>query len=349
MRVLVELPEELDAEQWRARHAEGAVPDATPYGLHRIGDARTAVRFRPPLRRATGIATKVRNRLGGYDVLAKALAPHRFGADVLLCMDERTGIPAALHPGRTPVVSGIAWLEDPRSLSAAHARLAATGMRRMAAVFSQSPALTPALCEHWDLDPGRVHEIDLGIDEQFYPAQPEETAGPIVASVGDDRNRDHATLVAAVAAARAGGTGCTLELATTLPVEVPESLGVVHRKRMGAGMRGIYRRCGLVAVALHENRVGSGLTVVLEAMASARPIVVTANPGMERYVRHGIDGLLVPAGDPAAMGAAIGELLADPQRCRAMGRAARARVRERFTSAHMAGQLRELLGKAVRR
>ena len=69
---------------------------------------------------------------------------------------------------------------------------------------------------------------------------------------------------------------------------------------------------------------------VLEAMASRLPVVVTAVGGNPEMVRDGIDGLLVPRGDHAAVGAAMLRLLDDPQCATAMGAAGRARVEERY-------------------
>ena len=97
------------------------------------------------------------------------------------------------------------------------------------------------------------------------------------------------------------------------------------------------------AVALHPTVTGSGLTVVLEAMASGRPVVVTANPGVADYVDHGETGLLVLAGDVDAFAGATEELLADDDRRIEMGRLEAARVRERFTTEVMADHLARML------
>ena len=96
-------------------------------------------------------------------------------------------------------------------------------------------------------------------------------------------------------------------------------------------------------MALHPTVTGSGLTVVLEAMASGRPVVVTANPGVADYVDHGETGLLVLAGDVDAFAGATEELLADDDRRIEMGRLAAARVRERFTTEVMADHLARML------
>ncbi|MCD2192378.1 glycosyltransferase family 4 protein [Actinomycetospora endophytica] len=351
MHVHVELPEELDVEEYRLRNARGEIPDHTPYGLHHLGDEGDVVTFRRPARGVTDwAARKVRNQLDGYEaVTALSSARQRRGADAIFCMDERTGLPAAYTTHR-PVVTGVAWLERPELLARTHRRSAEGGLSRAAGIFTQSPAMVPILREHWDVDPERVHGVRLGIDPEFYPEQPWEGRDPngmTVTSVGDDRGRDHATLVAAVRRVRDQGLPAWLELATTLHVDLPPDAGVLHARRMNAAMRGLYERSSVVAIALRPNPQGSGLTVALEALASGRPVVATDNPGMDEYVDHGRTGLLVPPGDPEAMASAIGDLLADPERAAEMGRAGRKEVEARFTSAHMAADLRDILRGVV--
>jgi starch synthase len=84
--------------------------------------------------------------------------------------------------------------------------------------------------------------------------------------------------------------------------------------------------------------------VMLEAMACEAPVVASATGGIPDVVEDGVTGLLVPF-EPNADRTApvdpdrfaddladrIGELLADPERAREMGRAGRRRVLERFT------------------
>jgi starch synthase len=65
---------------------------------------------------------------------------------------------------------------------------------------------------------------------------------------------------------------------------------------------------------------------VFEYMAMGLPVVTTAIPPLDRIVRPGREGLLVPEGDVAGLAGAIGELLDEPERARAMGQSARERV-----------------------
>jgi glycosyltransferase involved in cell wall biosynthesis len=71
--------------------------------------------------------------------------------------------------------------------------------------------------------------------------------------------------------------------------------------------------------------------VVLEAMAMARPVVATAVDGVTEIVEDGVSGVLVAPGNPASIAAETLDLLRRPDRARALGAAARARVAERFS------------------
>jgi glycosyltransferase involved in cell wall biosynthesis len=68
----------------------------------------------------------------------------------------------------------------------------------------------------------------------------------------------------------------------------------------------------------------------LEAMAIGRAIVTTDAPGCRETVRHGVNGLLVPARNPRALAAAMIELGSDLARAKAMGEAGLAWCRQTF-------------------
>ena len=74
---------------------------------------------------------------------------------------------------------------------------------------------------------------------------------------------------------------------------------------------------------------GFGLTL-LEAMAMELPVVATAVGGHPGIVRDGIEGVLVPPGDPQALATAVRDLLADPGRMTRLGSAGRARALGEF-------------------
>jgi glycosyltransferase involved in cell wall biosynthesis len=75
---------------------------------------------------------------------------------------------------------------------------------------------------------------------------------------------------------------------------------------------------------------------LLEACAAGLPIVATDVGGNREIVRDGVNGHLVPAADPGALGDALEGLLADPARAAAAGAAGRAWVEANGSLAAMA-------------
>src|SRR5258707_1798513 len=71
-------------------------------------------------------------------------------------------------------------------------------------------------------------------------------------------------------------------------------------------------------------------TVILEAMASARPVVSTRMAGIPELVVDGQTGMLVPPGDSTALAHALEQLLRDPELRLRFGDAGRARIEQHF-------------------
>lgn len=100
----------------------------------------------------------------------------------------------------------------------------------------------------------------------------------------------------------------------------------------------------------------------LEAMACETPVVGSRVGGMKEIILPGETGLLIPldqqtespfeAIDPAAysrdLAAGINELMRDPDRCAAMGRAGRQRVLEKFSWAEIARETLDLYRKIAK-
>lgn len=81
---------------------------------------------------------------------------------------------------------------------------------------------------------------------------------------------------------------------------------------------------------------------ILEAMATALPVVATRVGGADELVADGVTGLLVPASDTAALASAVTRLLQDPEGRRQMGLAARHRAETHFSMARMVSGYREM-------
>ena len=83
-------------------------------------------------------------------------------------------------------------------------------------------------------------------------------------------------------------------------------------------------------------------TVVMEAMASALPVVSTDVGGIAEMVRDGETGLLVSQNDPVATAEAIARLLDDVELARSFGREGRKRAKEIFSIEKNVCTLREI-------
>jgi glycosyltransferase involved in cell wall biosynthesis len=80
---------------------------------------------------------------------------------------------------------------------------------------------------------------------------------------------------------------------------------------------------------------------VLEAMAAGRPVVATDVGGVREAVRHGENGLLVPARAPEQLAAAVAAVLADPAQAGSMGVYGREMARASFRAESMVRLLEE--------
>jgi glycosyltransferase involved in cell wall biosynthesis len=82
--------------------------------------------------------------------------------------------------------------------------------------------------------------------------------------------------------------------------------------------------------------------VPLEAMACGVPVVASAVGGQVDTVVHGVTGLHVPPRDPAALAAALEDLLDHPERRAQLGRAGLERVRRLYDFDRIAATSREV-------
>jgi glycosyltransferase involved in cell wall biosynthesis len=350
LRLAVELAGSITSDGWPDRYWAGEVADRSPYGFHRLADYGVE-----PWIRGT-VAGGIRGRLDGFvlhrtglalaqTVLPRSRAPWR--PDVVLAWNERQGIPAVARETvsrrRIPVVSGTIWATEPsgQRLMAVRGWLA-----RCAAVFVLSTAQLAPLREI--ASSARVRYLPFGVDTGYFTATgptltsvmplPTEVnllldQHPVVLSVGNDRDRDHATLRRAMALLAAPQRPNTesprLLLASRAAAAIPAELGLQLSNFSASQLLGSLRRARIFAVATRPNLHVSGMTALLEAMSVGLPIVASRTPGISDYVQHGETGLLVDCGDEQTFARAIRDLLADPDRAAAMGNAAARRVRER--------------------
>lgn len=122
------------------------------------------------------------------------------------------------------------------------------------------------------------------------------------------------------------------------PVDVPEGVGPV------ADLAPYYARAAVVAVP--SRREGYGM-VAREAMAHGRAVVASDVGGLRDAIDDGVDGVLVPPRDVAALRAALEQLLGDPELRARLGAAARAKAEREWSREAMADALVRLYEETV--
>jgi L-malate glycosyltransferase len=111
-------------------------------------------------------------------------------------------------------------------------------------------------------------------------------------------------------------------------------------RRLGLGDRVIVREkvnaieeyLQIADIGLYTSDAESFCLSILEAMCFGCPSVSTRVGGIPEVVADNESGLLVPAGDVAALAKALEALIHDEPRRHALGRAAQARARSMFSA-----------------
>lgn len=109
-----------------------------------------------------------------------------------------------------------------------------------------------------------------------------------------------------------------------------------HGRLDKAGVASLVRgaRAMVVPSRWYENQP----MTILESFAASTPVIVTSLGGMPELVRDGVEGLVVPPDDPAALASVLRVLADAPQKAQDMGKRARDRFDAEFTAdVHLAG------------
>jgi len=181
------------------------------------------------------------------------------------------------------------------------------------------------------------------VDVAFYTPGPHQANGGYVLAAGRDAGRDYATFAQAVSgldrsahvvAGRANLEGIALPQNTRAQFSIPP-----------VAMRDEYRGAACVVVPTHGDGYPhgsdcSGTLVTLDAMACARPVVVTQRRSIDDYVSASSpEAITVPPGDPTALRAAIEGVLQSPDLTVELGARGRASVEARLNTQAMAAEL----------
>ena len=105
--------------------------------------------------------------------------------------------------------------------------------------------------------------------------------------------------------------------------------------------RSEYAKAHVYAMASLDEAAGA--VAAMEAMAMEVPVVMTNVGATEELIDDGVDGLIVPPGDPVAIADAIHALLRDPGRAMMIGKAGRNKIIAEYSHRRSASQIRQFL------
>jgi glycosyltransferase involved in cell wall biosynthesis len=202
-------------------------------------------------------------------------------------------------------------------------------------------------------DPDRIDVVPYGVDSARFAPRPDErktrrsalrmppdapllfTAGRLVRKKGFEHLIDAMSLIDAGTppVLAIAGTG---DLANELQARA-RSAGLADRVRLLGNLAqdevaGWFAAADVAVVPSVHDDLGNvdGLpNTVLEALASATPLIATRAGGIGTLVEDDRTGLLVPERDAPALARAIASLLRDPARGQRIGREARAMIEAR--------------------
>jgi glycosyltransferase involved in cell wall biosynthesis len=218
-------------------------------------------------------------------------------------------------------------------------------------------------CLEWGVPPERCVLIENGIDtEEFRRRQPVGAAraalgispGRLVIGAVGRLSAEKGFDVLIEAVARLARDGLDVELRIVGEGDEKSRLqgllaasGLGERGRLMGYLpdtRTFYEALDVYALSSHREGLPN---VLLEAMALGVPVVATRVAGVPRLVQDGVSGLLVAAGDGVALAGALAELLRDPARRDALGRAGRVTIESEYSFAVRMEKVRAVYDQLV--
>jgi glycosyltransferase involved in cell wall biosynthesis len=200
--------------------------------------------------------------------------------------------------------------------------------------------------------PEKLHVIYNGVQDIPATLRADTASSPvrIVSIARLEPPKDHRTLLEALAALRS--RDWELELIGGGPLEreareLAAALGIAGRVHLSG-----YQPDPAVALARAQIFVLSSRSEgfprsVLEAMRAGLPVVASDVGGVSEAVSEGINGLLVPPGQPEALSGALEKLIADASERQRLGAAARRIYEGRFRFERMLQETMELYDTVV--
>jgi glycosyltransferase involved in cell wall biosynthesis len=204
-------------------------------------------------------------------------------------------------------------------------RLDRWATRRFGTVVAVSDAVARFVHLHDHIPAGRIVTIRNGWSGQPVPHAPE----PVITTIGNlRREKGHEHLIRAMPLVLASHPELTLVVIGDGPLraslhELSVEIGVGSHVRFLGHTDDVWPHLARSLLYVQPSVAEPLGIAVMEAMAAGLPVVATRTGGLPELV-DSRTGILVPPLDPAALAAAIGQLLDQPPaRLEAMGAAAR--------------------------
>jgi glycosyltransferase involved in cell wall biosynthesis len=188
-----------------------------------------------------------------------------------------------------------------------------------------------------------VHLIQFHADARFFRPVPSSRKARDLVSAAGLEHRDYDVLVQAARQL----PDLSFQLAAASPwsknrnrvagAALPEN--VKARAMTWFELRPLYADSFAVVVPVVETDFQAGITVVLEAMAMGRPVIVTKTAGRSDTIIDGVTGIYVPPGDASALKAALVFMRDHPEKMENMGHKAREWVLEHARQETWAGRI----------
>jgi len=194
------------------------------------------------------------------------------------------------------------------------------------------------------LDEARIAVAPMGVDVEYFRRStpyPPWTDGPLrLVSSGRLRwEKGHGDVIRAVGLLRSKGMDVKLRILGGGPahqelIALVEAEGLAAQvELLGAVGENVVKqeleKSHIFLLCSHDEALG---VATMEAMAMGLPVVVTRVGGVPHLVRDGVEGLLVPVRDVAAIADAIIAIAANPSLATAMGQAGAARIARHFSA-----------------
>jgi len=194
----------------------------------------------------------------------------------------------------------------------------------------------------------RVRLIANGLDaRRFVPGPPRRDIRRIVMVANLRAEKGHDTLLAAAPRILARYPDATFTFVGEGPRREPletlvRALGITDRVHFMGESRDVAPILSRHDLFVLPSRSEACPNALIEAMASALPVVATDVGGIPEVVRPGVNGQLVRPDDVGALADAVLALMDDPAAAAALGRAARAEIERHYTIDRMVERFEQL-------